>query len=95
MRIACVFIHHLAVQIALDEEPGLNGKPLIMGGLPFEAKPVLDASLEAISCGVKPGMPLREARALCPEAVFLTTDGGTYKQAFEKVLQVLPFCKSS
>ncbi len=89
MRIACVFIHHLAVQIALNEEPGLRGRPLIIGGLPFEVKPVLDASFEAIACGVKRGMPLREARSLCPEAVFLMPDKEAYRKAFEKVLQVL------
>lgn len=89
MRIACVFIHNIAVQITLAEEPGLHGKPIIIGGLPFEVKPVLDASLEAMSCGVKPGMPLREARSFCPEAVFLTPDEKKYKQAFDRVLHVL------
>jgi len=34
-------------------------------------------------------MPLREGHALCPEAVFLIPDEGRYKQAFEKVLEVL------
>ncbi|MFC1893507.1 hypothetical protein ACFLYR_05705 [Chloroflexota bacterium] len=89
MRVACVFIHHLAVQIALAKEPGLGGKPLIIGGLPFEIKPVVDMSSEAMACDVKVGMPLREALSHCPEAMCLMPDEAAYKEAFKKVLQVL------
>ncbi len=88
MRIACVHIHNMAVQLAVLNSPGIRG-PLIIGGQPFEAEPVCAASPEAIACGVKPGMPLREAYALCPEARFVPTEEGKLKQALDDVVSVL------
>jgi nucleotidyltransferase/DNA polymerase involved in DNA repair len=61
----------------------------VIGGLPFEEKPVYDASPEAIAYGVKAGMPLHEAYALCPTAKFLSTKHEQYKQIFEEVADVL------
>jgi len=89
MRIACVLIHNFAVQIAVISDPQLRGQPLIIGGSPFEAKLVYNASPEAIACGVKPGMPLRQAYALCPEARFLASDEKRYEDMFEQLLTIL------
>ena len=89
MRIACIIVHNLAIQVAAASAPCLRGQALVIGGLPFEAKPVYDASPEAIARGVKVGMPLREAYALCPEAKFLASDEANYRQAFEEVANVL------
>lgn len=89
MRIACIIVHHLAVQVALAASPVLQGRPLVIGGLPFELKPVYDASVEAIACGVSIGMPLREAYALCPAAEFMPADESRYRQVFERVADVL------
>lgn len=58
MRIACVLIHNFAVQVAIVGSPQLDGQPSIIGGLPFEAKTVYDASPQAIACGVKPEVPV-------------------------------------
>lgn len=88
MRIACVLVHNFAVQIAVINDPQLRGQ-LIIGGSPFEAKPVYDASPEAIACGVKQGMPLRQAYALCPEARFLPSERKRYDEAFERVVTIL------
>ena len=81
--------HSLAVQITLTGDPSLRGQPLIIGGYPFEPRPVYDASPEAMACGVKSGMPLRQAYALCPEAKFLPAEESRYEQAFERVANVL------
>jgi nucleotidyltransferase/DNA polymerase involved in DNA repair len=89
MRIACIIVHNLAIQVATACDPSVRGQALVIGGVPFEAKPVYDASPEAIACGVKIGMPLREAYALCPEAKFLASDETKYEQAFEEVANVL------
>jgi len=89
MRIACVLIPNLAVQIALVDDPALRGKPLVIGGLPFEVRTVYDASPEALACGIKPGMPLHQAYALRPEAIFLPADDKKYEAAFEEVINVL------
>ena len=89
MRVACVLIHNFAVQVAVTHDPQLRRRPLIIGGSPFEAKPVYDASPEAAACGVEPGMPLRRAYALCPEARFLPSDEKGYRELFEQVIAIL------
>ncbi|MBI4286332.1 MAG: hypothetical protein HY670_10630 [Chloroflexi bacterium] len=89
MRIACVVINNLPVQVELCHNPDWRGQPLVIGGLPFEDKPVLDASPEAAASGVARVMSLRQAYALCPEAKFLPADGKRYEQAYEEVLSVL------
>jgi nucleotidyltransferase/DNA polymerase involved in DNA repair len=89
MRIGCVLIQSLAVQLALSVDPGMRGQPVVIGGLPFEAKPVHDASPEAAASGVKLGMPLHEAHTLCPEARFLPCDDKKCEEIFEKVVDIL------
>jgi len=89
MRVACVLIHNFAVQVAVTHDRQLRRRPLIIGGSPFEAKPVYDASPEAAACGVEPGMPLRRAYALCPEARFLPSDEKGYRELFEQVIAIL------
>jgi nucleotidyltransferase/DNA polymerase involved in DNA repair len=87
MRFACVFIHRFSTQV---ERVGKAwDKPLIIGGFPFEKKPVYEASIEAIECGVKLGMPLSEAYVLCPEAKFMPLDEKKYQKAYEQVVQIL------
>ncbi|MCX8125873.1 MAG: hypothetical protein N3E40_01840 [Dehalococcoidia bacterium] len=89
MRIACVLVHNLAVQVAIAANPSLVGRPLVIGGLPFESKPVYDASPEAIASGVRIGMPLREAHAACPGAEFLPAEESRYMWVFGKVADIL------
>lgn len=89
MRIACILVHNLPVQMAIATDVTLCGQPLVIGGLPFEGKAVADASPEAMACGIKPGMPLHEAYALCPEAKFLPLHERKYGEAFEEVAAIL------
>ena len=89
MRIACNLVHNLPAQVAVASDHNLRGQPLVIGGLPFEGKTVLDASPEAIACGIRTGMPLHEAHAICPEARFLPPDGKIYDEAFEKAATLL------
>ncbi len=89
MRIACLLIHNLAVQVAVAGDRSLADRPLVIGGFPFEAKPVYDASPRATACGIEVGMPLREACALCPEAEFMPAEQGRYEPIFEQVACVL------
>jgi DNA polymerase-4 len=89
MRVACVLIPDLPIQLLLAEQPELSGKPVVVGGLAFEIKPVSYASPEAIAYGVRLGMSIREAQALCPEAICVAPDEERYQQTFEKVADLL------
>ncbi|MFU8796163.1 MAG: DNA polymerase Y family protein [Dehalococcoidia bacterium] len=89
MRVACFFFPHFPVQVETIDDCSLRGRPVIIGGLPYERKAVCDVSKEALACGVRQGMLLREAYALCPQGVFLPPDEGKYAAAFTTVLTLL------
>jgi DNA polymerase-4 len=92
VRVACFFFPHFVAQVEVRDNGSLRGKPIIIGGLPYERKVVYDASKEALSCGVRQGMPLKEAYALCPQGVFLPLDEGKYASAFTAILTLLADC---
>lgn len=65
----------VAVEQALD--PTLRGKPVVVGGDPTGRGVVATASYEARAFGVHSAMPLRTAKRLAPEAIFVP---GHYEQ---------------
>lgn len=71
--------------------PGLIGKPLIIGGSgdPTKRGVVSTASYEARKFGIHSAMPLRTAYKLCPHAVFLPVDYEEYSRVSEKIKSVL------
>jgi DNA polymerase IV len=89
MRVGCFFFPHFAVQVEARDNDSLRGRAIIIGGLPYERKAVYDASQEALACGVRQGMPLREAYALCPQGIFWPLDERKYTDAFTAVLTLL------
>jgi len=89
MRVACVLIRNLAVQLSILDNPDLQQRPVVIGGSPREARVVYDASEEAETFGVGPGLSLRQAYALCPEAVFVPADEKRYRQVMDEVAGIL------
>src|ERR1700751_4717720 len=71
--------------------PELRGKPVVVGGDgdPGKRGVVSTASYEAREHGVHSGQPLRTARRLCPDAVFLAVDRAAYEAASAQVMGVL------
>ena len=69
MRICCGLTGHLE----LAQRPDLYGGPVVVGDWEQEEH-VVAASEEALPFGVVPGMPLRQAEHLCPQATFLPPD---------------------
>ncbi len=67
MRICCGLTGHLE----LARRPDLYGTPVVVG---FWEEHVVAASEEALQFGVVPGMALRQAEHLCPQATFLAPD---------------------
>jgi DNA polymerase-4 len=64
MRVCCGLTGHLE----LAQRPDLYGGPVVVGEWDEH---VLAVSEEALPFGVLPGMPLRQAEHLCPNATFL------------------------
>jgi len=69
--------------------PGLEGKPIIVGGDPAGRGVVACASYEVRKYGVKAGMPLSTAKKLCPSAIFLKGSWEKYSMYSEKVMSIL------
>src|SRR5579875_3718077 len=68
----------------------LRGRPALVAGDPAARHGiVLTASYEARAAGVRTGMLLSEARALCPQAVLLEPDYGLYRQVSGQAIQLL------
>lgn len=77
-----------SVHQAMD--PGLRGKPVIVGGDPAKRHGiVLAASYEAKACGVKTGMAVWEARNLCPEGIFLKPRHGRYINFSARIIRIM------
>jgi len=66
--IACVLIPHFAAAVERREDPSLVRVPLVIGGPGGEPGEVHAVSGEAAQMGVRPGMLLSQAQALCPQA---------------------------
>ncbi|HZT86118.1 MAG TPA: DNA polymerase IV [Gaiellaceae bacterium] len=65
------------------DEPRLRGRPVIVGG-----GVVLAASYEAKAYGVRTAMGGRQARRLCPEAVFVPPRFSAYAEASRRLFAV-------
>jgi DNA polymerase-4 len=69
--------------VALLRRPGLVGKPVAVGG-----GVVLSCTYEARALGVRGGMPLGQARQLCPSLIVLDSDFGDYVEYSDRVFEV-------
>ena len=86
MRIACLYLPAFAVQVERRTNPGLHGRPVVIGGYHHETGRVREISEEAAGYGVAPDMLLRQAYQLCPSGAFLPYREEGYRQAFSSVL---------
>ncbi len=75
--------------IEILDNPGLKGKPVIVGAPPDQRGVVSTASYEARTYGVKSATPSRVAYQRCPHAVFLPVRMERYKHVSEQVMNVL------
>jgi DNA polymerase-4 len=77
----------VSVERSLD--PALRGRPVVIGGDGHGHGFVAAVSEEARSAGVRVGLPLGQARRLCPDAAFLRGDLDAYGRCSEDVTAVL------
>jgi len=75
-------------------DPSLAGRPVIVG-----SGVIASCSYEARSFGLHAGMPLRKARSLCPEGVFLEGRRHVYgcfaERVFDALLELVPSAETS
>jgi nucleotidyltransferase/DNA polymerase involved in DNA repair len=89
MRVVCMMVPRLPVQLARRCDPGLAQTPLIVGGRRWDEGAVLDCCARAAAAGVAPGMRLSQAEALCPDARFVPADEEAYRAAHEALSDVV------
>lgn len=77
----------VSVERSLD--PGLRGRPVVIGGDGLSHGFVAAASEEARAAGVRVGLPLAQAQRLVPQAAFLRGDLDRYGRVSEEVTAVL------
>ncbi len=76
----------VSVERKLDSR--LNHRPILVGGL-SDRGVVAACSYETRGYGVHSGMPMRMARELCPEAVVIRGNAGTYSRHSDEVTEII------
>ena len=87
--IACVLVPHFAAAVERRANPALEDVPLLIGEPPGRPERVLAVSPEVTRTGVRPGMPLKQARLLCPQARLLPARPARYAGAYTELLDML------
>src|SRR3954464_12915875 len=87
-RICCLDLDTFFVSVERLLDPTLNGKPVVVGGLPGQRGVVTAASYEVRTLGVRSGISLKQAFELAPHAVYLPTRHGVYGEYSERVRRI-------
>ena len=74
--------------VEIRDDPGLAGKPLIIGALPSERGVVATCSYEARKFGVHSAMNIKEAYRLCPNAVYMHPDFEKYRKVSAQIRNI-------
>lgn len=69
--------------------PSLRGKPMGVTNRISKECCVIAASYEAKALGIKVGMRLSDAKAICPSFVILETDAPKYHQVYQKLVKIM------
>ena len=69
--------------------PSLKGKPVVVCGDPLRRSVVSTASYEARKYGLRSGMPIGEARRLCPHGIYVTGNPQKYVYTSVQILNIL------
>jgi len=88
-RIMHIDLDAFFVAVEQVENPGLKGKPVVVGGSPDRRGVVATASYEARAFGLHAGMPLVTAGRLCPQAIFIEGSFPKYRQASQGFMAIL------
>ena len=82
------------VSVERIKNPGLNGKPVVVGGSATGRGVVASASYEARKFGIHSAMPTARAQRLCPNLIVVRGSHGEYgrisAKLFERMCQLAP-----
>jgi DNA polymerase-4 len=70
------------------DNPGLRGRPVVVGGDPDKRGVVAAASYEARTFGVRSAMPMSRAVRLCPSLVIVHPDFNKYRSVSQQVFAI-------
>jgi protein ImuB len=87
--IACLLIPGFELRAALRREPRLALRPAALAPLPGTEPLLGPVTAAAEQLGVRPGMRMGEALAICPDLVLVEQDPAAAEQAWEEILQAL------
>lgn len=68
------------------DDPGLKGRPVIVGASPDRRGVVCAASYEARAFGVRSAMPSQTAQRLCPDGVFIRPRMDAYRNESREIM---------
>lgn len=87
--ITCLTVPYFAAAVERRHDAGLAQTPLVVGGQPWEPRPLFGFSREAAQRGVRAGMPLRQAHVLSPGSCFLPAEPARYLSAAGELIDAL------
>jgi DNA polymerase-4 len=87
--IACLTVSYFATAVERRDDAALARTPLVLGGQPWEPRPLFAYSREVAQRGVKPGMSLRLAHVLSPQAHFMPAAQPRYLDASGEIADLL------
>jgi len=71
------------------DNPGLRGRPVIVGAPPTQRGVVCAASYEARKFGVRSAMPSATAGRLCPSGIFVRPRIDHYREESGQIMQIV------
>ena len=92
LRALYVDFNSYFASVEQQERPELRGRPI--GVLPVVAETTccIAASYEAKKFGVKTGTPVREARKLCPDILFVEARPALYIHYHHRLVEIVESC---
>jgi protein ImuB len=87
--IAAIVIPGFDLQAALRLRPGLEISPAALAPAPGKESLLGSVTAAAAAAGIRPGMPLGEALATCPQLVLVEQDPVGVEQLWEEILRRL------